>query len=146
MASYKAHILCYGIFIFIMLAILNYYHESRIPITTLLIGISVGILYSILPDIDAKMSKIRQLVFLLSVLCFISYLVYPKFIIGLIAVVFAFFLLTTIFVEHRGFFHTIIAGVLFSIPLFLIDPWFSFFGFFGFLIHLAVDGKLFCLF
>jgi len=146
MSGYKIHILSYGIFISFLLTTLHYYFELRISVTTLVIGMSIGILYSILPDIDAKRSKIRQLFMGIFLLCVVFYLLYADLILGLIVLILAFFLLVTFFIKHRGFFHTLTAGILFSMPLFLIDPWFSFFAFLGFLSHLAIDGKLFSLF
>ncbi len=146
MSGYKTHILSYCIFISILLAILYYFFDPGISATTLVIGISIGLFYSILPDIDAKRSKIRQLFMGIFILSLILYVIYPRFILALITGILAFFLFLTFFIRHRGFFHTLTAAILFSIPLFIIDPWFSFFAFLGFLSHLAVDGKLFSLF
>ncbi|RLI89207.1 MAG: hypothetical protein DRO62_02130 [Candidatus Altiarchaeales archaeon] len=146
MSGYRVHITAYSIFISVLLAILYYFFDPEISATTLVIGFSIGILYSILPDIDAKGSKIRQLLAGVFLLCSVFYLLYPGLILGLMGIILAFFLLVAPFIKHRGFFHTITAGVLFSAPLFLVDPWFSFFALLGFLSHLAVDGRLFSLF
>ncbi|RLI91565.1 MAG: hypothetical protein DRO89_03735 [Candidatus Altiarchaeales archaeon] len=139
MSGYRVHITAYSIFISVLLAILHYYLELRISPATLVIGFFIGVLYSILPDIDAKGSKVRQLLAGVFLLSSVFYLLYPALILGLMGIALAFFLLAAPFIKHRGFFHTITAGILFSTPLLLIDPWFPFFALLGFLSHLVID-------
>jgi len=141
MSGYRVHITAYSIFISVLLAILYYFFDPEISATTLVIGFSIGVLYSILPDIDVKGSKIRQLLAGVFLLSSVFYLLYPDPVLGLMGIILAFFLLVAPFIKHRGFFHTITAGILFSTPLLLIDPWFPFFALLGFLSHLAVDGE-----
>jgi hypothetical protein len=145
MSGYKLHIISYSLLILVLLPLLNYLAGFRFSSLTLVTGFSIGVLYSILPDIDARRSKIRQFIALSLFICSILYLLYYDPVMGLISLASAFSLTLSFFVRHRGFFHTLTAAVLFSTPLYIINPWFSLFGFLGFLSHLAVDGKLFCL-
>jgi uncharacterized metal-binding protein len=53
------------------------------------------------------------------------------------------FLIFIKFFPHRGFFHTIVAGILFSIPLYIIlGLQFFIIGFVAFLSHLIADKNL----
>jgi hypothetical protein len=146
MSGYRLHILFYCAFISILLPILHQFFEPGIPKNTLFIGVSIGILYSILPDVDARRSKIRKLLTGILVLSLVLYLVSSEFIPGLMTAVLALLLFLTLFAGHRGVFHTITAAILFSTPLLLLDPWVFLFAFLGVLTHLALDGKLFTLF
>lgn len=132
----------YSFFISVLLAVSYCLLGSGIPGSVIVWGVSVGVLYSILPDLDARNSRIRQFVTVFFILCSVLYVLYPGLVPDMVVVALVFLLAVTFLSKHRGFFHTPAAAVLFSLPLAIVDPWLSLFGFLGFLSHLAVDGKL----
>ncbi len=146
MGGYKTHIGAYVGFIFFLLGVLYYFFGFMPLPETLLVGFVVGLLYSVFPDIDARKSKIRGLFVLAFLFFFVFFLFYSDIVFGVVAGVLGFFLAASMWSGHRGFFHTLSAAVLFSVPLYFVDPYFFLFAFMGFLTHLAVDGKLFSFF
>ncbi|MCX6695401.1 MAG: metal-dependent hydrolase [Candidatus Altiarchaeota archaeon] len=114
----------------------------------LVLAFILGLLYSILPDIDTPASKTREYVsklLLASVmLCLLSYtFVEPNLKLLYLSFAIAVFLYLLWFTKHRGIFHTIYAGLFLSLPLYLISPIYALYAFTGFASHLLADGKLF---
>ncbi|MBN2250774.1 MAG: metal-dependent hydrolase [Candidatus Altiarchaeota archaeon] len=150
MSSCRTHYTAYWI---LSLSALFLYKEEvlqAVSLEMLLLSLLVGTVYSILPDIDMPSSLLRRLVervllglAALSMLAFLSFtnILYIHISLAIVGV-----LLLLWFLRHRGFFHTVSAGVMLSLPLALLHPCFAVFGFFGFLSHLALDGKAFNLF
>ncbi len=142
MSSYKTHILGYIAFATLLLAGLSYY-KIGLQKDIIVFGNLIGVLYSILPDIDTPSSKIRTLIerILLAVISFSliayiftgnSYFLYTLIILFL-------FLLFLYLVRHRGIFHTIWMGFILSLPLYIINPYLAGFAFLGFFSHVAID-------
>ena len=132
MPGYKIHSLA-GI---VITAILIYALE---PTLTEAIGYAaIGIIYSLLPDIDIESSKISKsitflgLVGLLSLVYF-SY-IYPALVLGLVLVLMR-------LLKHRGFIHTIRAALLFALPLVFLGYVEAIFGFLLYVFHLGLDGS-----
>ena len=107
----------------------------------------LGLLYSILPDIDAPASKTRECVSKLLLaslmLCLLSYaFVEPNLKLLYLSFAIAVFLYLLWFTKHRGIFHTVYAGLFLSLPLYLVSPIYALYAFTGFASHLMADGKL----
>lgn len=145
MSSYKFHILGYIALATLLLMVFSYY-KIGLEEDLLILGNLTGILYSILPDVDTPSSKIRMLVNRISlVLIFsslVAYIVLNSLIFIYISIIFTVLILSLCFVRHRGIFHTIWAGFILSIPLYIINPYLVIFAILGFLSHIAVDSIL----
>jgi hypothetical protein len=157
MAGFKLHIF----FAFVVMAGLTFalYHFFNIlpfkPIDLIFI-IPITLIYGILPDLDTT-SKVRKyFLFLFSIsfiliLLWIFYLVrvgsplkqvYLACIFGVIEALLGIFILSS---KHRGFIHTIWAGLFFAMPIFLISHNYVYFlvGTISYFSHLILDGKFF---
>ena len=138
-SGYKLHIV-FGIII----SALFYYlvtNENWFKISNfeLMLAIPVILLYSILPDVDLANSKIRGILMVTALfITLISvFMGYKMFSIGLLVV-----LILMQFLEHRKFIHSLISGVLFSIP-FVFYSWpLTIFAFISYLSHLLLDGEI----
>jgi len=146
MSGYKIHILVYLISILALVFLLKNYNLLELPMETMLLGILIGIPYSILPDIDLPSSVMRKFLGRISIatilVLLIAYLFLKNILLIYISISLALFLYFLWFSRHRGFFHSITAAILFSAPLFLIDTHIAGFALFGYLSHLTIDGKL----
>ena len=147
MSGYRIHIAAYVLSAIAATYLLPWFgHEA--DRMTLLISWAVGFFYCMLPDIDVPASKMREYVSktLLAgtLLCLLAFaflrrditLVYVS--IGIVI-----FLYLLWFTKHRGVFHTIYAGLLLSLPFYLINPLYGLYAVIGFFSHLLADGKLF---
>lgn len=139
MAGYIIHSivgLITGAVCFFLLNVLDFIEPTK---TNILIAILYCIAYSLLPDIDYKNSimKTTMRFFLISLIALYIFLHEGYFVVVLV-----FILLFPSLFRHRGFIHSITAGVLFSLPLLFIGWQFCIIGFFSFLSHLMVDGKV----
>lgn len=150
MTDSKKHILGYFLLLAILIGILFYFQKIELTTTEkieiLFIAILIGAFYSILPDIDEPSSKLRNLsekLSLAAILCFLLIYVFYiqdlKFVFLSIALVFFLYILW--FSKHRGIFHSILIGILLSLPLYFINIYFFAFALFGFLTHLLIDWK-----
>lgn len=142
MSNYKIHILGYIVSAALLLAGLSYY-KIGLQRDIIISGNLIGILYSILPDVDVPSSKIRILIERISIAIIFfslifyiftsnSYLLYT-FVITVL------FLLFLHLVRHREIFHNIGMGFILSIPFYIINPYLAGFAFLGFLSHIAID-------
>ncbi|MBN2013867.1 MAG: metal-dependent hydrolase [Candidatus Altiarchaeota archaeon] len=145
MSGYRVHALSYMVFISVLLCVLSFL-GFQAPVSSLLPAFFVGFFYSLLPDVDVDRSMVRRFFVFCLLVCLGLFFFSDVFFFALAGVVLGFFLFVSFFVRHRGFFHSFSAAVLFSLPLYFLDPVLFFFGFFGFLTHLAVDGRFFSLF
>ena len=108
--------------------------------------VAVGVLYSILPDLDSPTSKARDILNKGTVTAALLMLVFYS-ITGDQRLLFAsaavsatlLFLWST---RHRGMMHTTTAAVLFSAPLLLVGPYHFACALAGYETHLFLDGKL----
>lgn len=133
MPGYKIHSF-FGIFI-----ALTFIYFLELSFFESMVFLIVGIIYSLLPDIDISSSKISGFFTILGiigllVLMFFSYFFY--------SVVLGIILILIRFLKHRGFIHSVRAALIFSIPLLLIDVLLVLFGFLLYLLHLGLDGSL----
>lgn len=142
MSGYKTHIIGYIASAALLLAGLSYY-KIGLQRDIIVFGNLIGILYSILPDIDMPSSKIRMLLdrIFLSIIFFslIAYIITNSQIFMYISIIFTILLLFLYLVRHRGIFHTIWMGFILSIPLYIINPYLAGFAFLGFFSHVAID-------
>ena len=120
------------------------YTFSSVRIIELSIYATIIILYSILPDIDIGNSKIGKSARVLLAAALLTTLALGMSISKIylyIATILGIILFILLLVRHRGFIHTIRAGILFSAPLFFIGWSFFLAGLFSYCIHLLADRK-----
>lgn len=135
MPGYKKHLLI-GSVIFIGLSILILYY-SLMPITSLLIAAPLFLIYTLLPDCDCYNSKIRkylEITFLITILSTI--ILHENIFISITLII---FIIVMKFSKHRGFFHSIKAGILLSIPLLIINNIMFIIVLIGYITHLILD-------
>jgi hypothetical protein len=127
MPSYKWHL---GIGFIAYLAIILF--TSYDP----LVFLAITVVYSLFPDVDISTSKLGWVIRLLLLLGVILGVLVNQL---LVSMILGFLLLTLFFVKHRGFFHTIRASVIFSLPLLFISlPAFAY-GVGLYVLHLVLD-------
>jgi len=149
MSGYKIHLLVYVVSFSVISFYVSVNHLLDLSFETLALSLFIGAVYSILPDMDMPSSLMRRfiekaLLFLLLALI-AGYVFSGNMILIYAAIAVVLFLLILWYAKHRGFFHTLAAGFMASAPLFVIEPYFAFSAFLGFMAHLAVDGKMFAL-
>ena len=146
MSGYKTHILIYLVSVLSLLFLVKHLNLLELPVESMLSGVLIGVLYSILPDIDVPSSVMRRILGRVSLAVMLvlltAYLFLKNMVFIHISIFLALFLYLLWFSHHRGFFHSITAAVLFTLPLLFIDPVIAGFAFYGFLNHLIVDGEL----
>lgn len=111
-------------------------------------GLLLGSVYAILPDIDTPSSKIRKPV---SVACLSVVIIgiggFLSSVFGVRALYVALgaavipYLLW--FARHRRLYHTPVAGILFALPWYALDPVYAAFAVAGYLSHLVLDEEVF---
>jgi hypothetical protein len=150
MSGYKFHIIAYLLAACGLTYALKEYPFLSLSIESLILSLFIGGIYSILPDIDLPSSVMRRIVergaLALILFLTIAYVFYPSMLLIYAAITVTFLLLLLWYLKHRGFFHTILAGLLLSAPWALLDPVFSLYAFLGYAAHLFVDGEIFSLF
>lgn len=148
MPGYKTHAIVYLILAFAIYTLLHRLELVSQSLVSMWLGLVVGLVYSLLPDIDMPSSKIRKKLeqaFLgLTVVMLLLYVMLLRdMVLVYVSLALAVGLLALWFARHRGRFHTLGAAVLFSLPLGLVDPICMLFGFTGYLSHLLIDRELF---
>ncbi len=147
MSGYSGHLLFYMAASVVALAVSFWYYPIDIGVVGTLIAVTIGAGYALLPDVDIPSSKMRRIigkVFLAVIIA--SLLIYLKtktLRLVYIAIALSICLYILWFVKHRGLLHTPVVGVLFSAPLYFIEPWYAVFAFLGFMSHLVADGEVF---
>ncbi|MFH1788827.1 MAG: metal-dependent hydrolase [Candidatus Altiarchaeota archaeon] len=147
MSGYLGHALAYLLIAFPLTFLLLSYGPGY-DYVALTVGVAVGLFYALLPDIDAPSSRVRRMIgkALLGtvIAALLGYLggVFDERAIYL-AVALNGFLYVLWYVKHRGILHTPLAGVVFSAPLWLVEPVYAAYAFTGFLVHLILDGEVF---
>lgn len=150
MSGYKFHVIAYLLAACVLTYALNEYRIIALSPGSLILSVFIGAAYSILPDIDLPSSVMRRMVEKTALagilILIIAYLFFSVALLIYAAIALTFFLLLLWYLKHRGFFHTLLAGLLLSAPLALFDWSFALYAFLGYEAHLFVDGKLFSLF
>jgi hypothetical protein len=150
MSGYKFHIIAYLLGACALTYALKEYPFFEVNLVSLIISLFIGGIYSILPDIDIPSSVIRRVVergaLALILFQIIAYVFYPWMILIYGAIAVTFLLLLLWYLKHRGFFHTILAGLLLAAPWAVLDPVFSLYAFLGYAAHLLADGEILSLF
>ena len=136
MSNYKKHIV-FGVltsiilyYLLIKLSVVNFNLEELVVISL------ISVMYSILPDIDIRTSKaygifIFSSVLIMMLLTMKGEILYSMIVGGIVIAV--------SFLKHRGITHSILFGIISSLPLFLIGNIFPIFGFVSFLSHKVLD-------
>ncbi|MFH1054907.1 MAG: metal-dependent hydrolase [Candidatus Altiarchaeota archaeon] len=105
-------------------------------------AITVGAVYSLLPDLDAPSSKASKIVLATIAVTAAAYVLLGSDAL-LIVPASGLALLSLIWLtKHRGVMHTPIAAVVLSLPLALVSPYYAAAAFFGYCTHLLLDGRL----
>jgi len=147
MSGYRMHLVVYALAAFAatyLLARLGYFLDFRV------LGVSmlVGLCYTLLPDIDVPSSRMREVVskvlLAAALLCMLAFIFWGRGIVMAYAALgIVVFLYLLWFTKHRGIFHTVYAGLVLSLPLWLLSPFYCLYAFVGFSSHLLSDGKFF---
>lgn len=145
MPSWKVHMIIGAVFVVSTLTILQYLNLLSEYDLWKIMFLPLVLLYSILPDIDSESSIIARVInsFLwIIILCLIILFVIFKNNFLLWGAVCAFAIILFIYtLRHRGFTHSIFAGILVSLPLIFIDKMVAGLAFVSFLSHLIADGE-----
>ena len=147
MSGHRIHILVYGLtaiavtYILARLEFVEGFNLSLLP------ALAVGLCYSLLPDIDQPASKTREFISKLllaaSLICLVFFaFIEPNTRLLYVSMAVIAFLYLLWFTKHRGFFHTIYAGAILSLPFYALNPLYGIYAFAGFASHLLVDGKI----
>jgi len=145
MPNYKIHLL-FGVLISILaFFILKFYNLFVASDLRFLYYLPIIFLYSLLPDIDSKHSIIRKivLVILIKIIILLAFFYYKTNI--LFYLFYLIFLVIVIiiisFLSHRNIMHSILACLLLSLPLLIIDFTLFLLSGIAFLSHLIIDGE-----
>jgi membrane-bound metal-dependent hydrolase YbcI (DUF457 family) len=145
MGGYKLHLFAYFFLsgaIIISLTAYGIHSVSARDFAAVLFGAA----YSVLPDIDSKSSRAHYILMtvltsslVLSILAqmLFGWELFTKVSLSIALLV---FLLNQL--RHRGFIHTIWAGLILVFPIFLVDSYFAVMAFFGYMTHLFIDNRL----
>ena len=137
MAGYKKHILAALLFSVLLGLFLH-----GLDIQTYSSCVFSCMIYSMIPDIDKQGSLIRKITIGLLVISIAGFIASKSYVLAMTSSLLGALLILGIFSHHRGFFHTIVAGGLFSLPLIFFMPEVAIFSFLGYLTHLLVDGRI----
>ncbi len=146
MGGYRRHIIFYAAIVAVLYYLLGSWGVAT-PSLSDIPAIFVGGVYALIPDIDAKTSKARGLlndVFMAAIAAFIiAYLLSGYAALLHTALTLAIFLIVLNYIRHRGFVHTVYAGLFLSMPLLLLSREIFGMAFLGYVTHLFLDGKMF---
>lgn len=150
MSGYKIHIIGYLLLACALTYVLKEYRLIELSICSLVGSLLLGGFYCLLPDIDMPSSVMRRMVerFSLALVLFlmIAYLFFPVAHLIYAALAVVLFLLLLWYLKHRGFFHTLAAGLILSLPWALADPAYCAYAMLGYAAHLLADGEISRLF
>lgn len=145
MPSWKVHIIVAVIFVVISFFVLKYFNIFGSNSYWIFIFLPLIFLYSLLPDIDSDDSVIRQAInytLLLLILFFVFMYFYSREILYIILIVICVFVYIFLYsLKHRGQVHSIIAGVIISLPVLIIDKYLALFCLISYISHIVVDGE-----
>ena len=152
MMEYEGHLLVGSISSLIFI-VLTYFLFGwfDINLKNIIILLTITYLYSLLPDIDLAISRVTWHFIGISIILIALGVInkYSNFLVGgdrLVLIGLGLLILTFLlarYAHHRGWVHTIWAGALFSLPIYLVLPdWtFCILGFICFWSHLCADGE-----
>lgn len=138
--NYRGHLFV-GFIAFVIL-----YHFVKISPSCILPALSFCLLYSLLPDIDQTSSKIQNIfekgVGVVGLGLLYLYFSHNKdiYLIYLASLLVALIMIN--FLKHRTIMHTVRAGLIMSIPIYLLNKEIAIFAFGGYLSHLLADKTL----
>lgn len=131
MPNYKIH-LATGLILFFMFALL----EANLSWYNLILYAAIAIVYTLLPDVDIGNSKLGKFLRISLVILAILFILFNHYLLTILSLG---LLLIMLLIKHRGFFHTIRAAFVFSLPLLI----YSFDAFIiascMYLLHLVLD-------
>lgn len=129
-----------GIGIFSIFFFINQtYKFFDLSLIDIIISFFIVFIYSQMPDIDQQGSKINNW----SNIGLVALGIYSIFLKQYyVAVAMFVFIGILQMVHHRLFIHSIVSGLIFSSPLYFINPIYSIFAFVSYLIHLIMDGEI----
>ena len=140
--NYKQHIGYYIILTIIILFFLNYYDHIQIT-QYIIIGFLIGIIYTLLPDLDIPTSKIRKYTSIIGLLVIIGISLYSTYVKTTeylyLIVLTALFLGFLWFTKHRGLLHSPVMGIIFILPLVYLSHIYVIFALWGYTLHLILD-------
>lgn len=146
MSDWKEHI---GIGLFssiVVFALLYYFIGNSILNIKFFLSIPLIIIYYLLPDIDSSGSKISKIIYgiiLISVVfCGLMYFITDNHFFVALMIVIAIFGVLMLFLAHRGFTHSILCAILFSIPISFINKYVFLLCLVGYMSHLIIDGEV----
>lgn len=119
----------------------------NVDIVLIIIGATICIIYSLLPDIDHPNSKARRyfdilaLIIIILGICAEMNKLFIQYHGGFVAIVFAFFLLGLRFCKHRSTLHSPVFGIIISFPWVCVHPNIFVFAYCGFCTHIMLDIK-----
>ena len=138
-SGYRLHII-FGIIIALGFWFLvrnnNMFELSTIEVV---LAFPLILFYSILPDLDLANSKIRGIITVtILVIALIAVLMEIKMLaLGILVA-----LILIQFLEHRKFIHSVLAGLLFSLPFVLYSLPLAIFAMISYMSHLLLDGEV----
>jgi len=136
MPSGKTHLL--SGFVLLGVALLLFLN-SKLSMLDISFGVFVLPIFACLPDLDTA-SHIRRITFIGSLIGIIL-LIYLKF--NNFAIILSILLLIILFLKHRGILHSILAGLLLSLPIyFMAGLNVSIMSFSAYGLHILLDGKI----
>ncbi len=142
MPNYRTHQLT-GIILLVLVLWLDSVF-SFLPASLGMLDMAMAILiilfYSILADIDIGTSKSRKIIFGVSLFAIGYCFLFSLNSIGL--VITAFLLIIVLFLNHRGRTHSVLASVVFSVPLAYLNLVYMAMAVVAYLSHLALDKEI----
>jgi len=138
-SGYKIHII-FGVIItalfFYLVRNQDFFKMSDLE---LVLSLPVVLLYSVLPDVDLANSKVRGILIVTGLfVALISIL--AEF--NMLAIALLVVMILMQFLEHRKFIHSMVAGVIFSLPFIFYSFPLTIFAFISYLSHLLLDGEV----
>lgn len=146
---FKQHIKFGYIFVLLILVIcfvmFRFFKKDlpEISLLNLIIAIPLIYIYSTLADCDHHLAKIRNRMFkvmfiVLLIAIPIYYFAGIYYLLGYVTII-AIIGILIMWTKHRGFIHTIWAGLFFSLPLFYFHWFYSLVAFLSYVSHLIAD-------
>jgi energy-converting hydrogenase Eha subunit A len=131
-SNYKIHVFASIIAFIITFFVLTFFNIK----TNYIYLFSIIIVYGLLPDIDTHKSKIWKIIFTLLIIISILLWSYIFVLILLLC------LLLTLIIKHRGFTHTFLSSIIFSLPLLYIGLDLFIGCIISYNLHLIIDGHI----
>lgn len=144
MSSGQTHM---AFFFLIFLSIVTIVYFGKLEVSYLELGVSffVGVIYCLLPDVDTPASIIRRVfITLTGIVLIVSSLLLIKgtsntTILAWVILFSGLFLVSLLFLHHRGFTHSVLFGIIVSIIWVPYSEFIAVVAFIGFLSHLIAD-------